>query len=69
LLCQGIQQITGWPSLLLPENSDPATALRVRELPATGLPSNARPNHVADRTRLIQCFRRLGWRSLCSLYT
>lgn len=61
-LCQSIQRETGHPSYIV--RVTPETALRAQDLPDGSVGASAAGSWTEDRTKLIDAFAGMGWRSL-----
>jgi hypothetical protein len=61
LLCLGIQMGTAWPSLVVPVEKDPEQRLLKESLSEQGVAVWKRPEHFAERSRMVDLALAVGW--------
>lgn len=64
LLCMGVQRATSWPSYVLPASDDSERWLVRTRLDEQGSAVWRRPDHFAERERMVELSLAAGWRSL-----
>lgn len=64
LACMGIQLVMEYPSYIISTTDDPETQLVKTEIPNGEESVYKRPGHYAERNRMVELSRMVGWRSV-----